>query len=100
MENCLFCKIARKEINSQVVFEDDSIIAFLDIHPVTPGHTLVIPKDHYNWFQEVPEELGGKLFARAQAIARDLKQEKGADFIELSIVGVDVPHTHIHLIPR
>lgn len=100
MPDCIFCKIARKEIPTKIVFEDNSSIAFLDIHPAAPGHTLVIPKEHHAWFQEVPGPIAADWFNTAQKIATDLKDKHKADFVELSIVGKDVPHAHIHLIPR
>jgi histidine triad (HIT) family protein len=100
MENCIFCKIISGEIPAQKTYEDDTSIAFLDIHPKAPGHTLLVPKAHHQWFYEVPKEIANKWFEAAQLIALKLKQDIGADYVQLSIVGKDVPHAHIHLIPR
>ena len=75
-------------------------IAFLDIDPKAPGHTLVIPKTHHQWFIEMPDELSDPLFRTAKHIGQKLKSEYAADYIRLGIVGTDVPHTHIHLIPQ
>lgn len=100
MENCIFCKIANGSIPAQKTYEDERVLAFLDIHPKAPGHTLVIPKKHYQWFEEIPEEDAGPFFKVAKELAATLKKEKGADYVHLSIVGTDVPHAHIHLIPR
>ena len=97
--NCIFCKIATKEIPAQITYEDDACVAFLDIHPRAPGHTLVIPKDHHQWFIELPDELSDKLFRVSKELGKKLKEEYAADYIRLGIVGIDVPHTHIHLIP-
>jgi histidine triad (HIT) family protein len=97
--NCIFCKIAHKEIPSQITFEDESCVAFLDIHPKAPGHTLLIPKDHYQWFIDTPDELSDKLFHNAKKLSQKLKEEYGADYVRLGIVGTDIPHTHIHLLP-
>ena len=72
----------------------------LDIHPKAPGHTLLIPKAHYQWFDELPDDLSDHLFRTAQVLARELKRKDGTDYVHLSIVGKDVPHVHIHLIPR
>lgn len=99
MDNCIFCKIVKGEIPSNKVYEDDEFLAFLDIHPKSPGHTLLIPKAHYPWFIDLPEELSSKLFRNAQNISKELKEKYQADYIRLGIVGTDVPHTHIHLIP-
>jgi len=100
MPDCIFCKIAAHTLPSTVVYEDDSFIAFLDIHPKAKGHTVLIPKAHYQWFQELPDELYGAMFAVAKKLATTLKEEQKADYIHLSIVGKDVPHVHVHLIPR
>jgi histidine triad (HIT) family protein len=97
--NCIFCKIVRKEIPSDIVFEDDETLAFLDIHPKAKGHSLLIPKAHYPWFIDLPENLSNKLFKNARTLSLELKNKYEADYIRLGIVGIDVPHTHIHLIP-
>lgn len=100
MENCIFCKIVSGEIPAEKTYEDDSTIAFLDIHPKAPGHMLLIPKAHYRWFEEMPDELGDQVFRAAKKIAKDMKRKTGADHVQLGIVGKDVPHVHLHLIPR
>lgn len=100
MENCIFCKIARGDIPVQKTFENDLFIAFPDIHPKAPGHTLLIPKAHYQWFQDLPNDLYNELFRTAKTLAKKIKEERKADYIHLSIVGKDVPHAHVHLIPR
>ena len=100
MENCIFCKIIQGEIPTQATYENEFVIAFPDIKPVTPGHTLVIPKEHHQWFYEVPAELAKEWFTAAQFLGLKLKEETRADYVHLSIVGKDVPHAHIHLIPR
>lgn len=99
--NCIFCKIAKDEVPSQRAHHENGfVISFPTNQPVAPGHMLVIPKDHYRWFEEIPDDLTDKLFRTAKNLAQDLKAKYKADYIELSIVGKDVPHTHIHLIPR
>ncbi len=100
MENCIFCKIVSGEIPTHPTYENEFVVAFPDIHPVVPGHTLVIPKKHHQWFYEVPTEEANEWFGAAQAIAVGLKEKTGADYVHLSIVGKDVPHAHIHLMPR
>ncbi len=100
MEDCIFCKIVRKEIPTGFCYENEFVAAFLDINPAAPGHTLVIPKEHYRWFYEVPEEIANEWFKATQNIGESLKEEYAADYVELSIVGKDIQHTHIHLIPR
>lgn len=101
MPDCIFCKIANKEISTEkVVYEDEKTIAFLDVHPQAPGHTLLIPKVHYQWFDELPDEVSDSLFRAAKHIAREMKKDPKIGHVQLSIVGKDVPHVHIHLIPR
>lgn len=100
MENCIFCKIAKGEIPAQKTFEDESFVAFLDVHPKTTGHTLLIPKKHYQWFIDLPDTLYDDLFRTTKTLAKNLKREYAADYIKVSIVGTDVPHTHVHLIPQ
>jgi len=100
MPDCIFCKIVRGEIPTHFTYENEFVVAFLDIKPTVPGHTIVIPKKHHHWFYEVPGEEANEWFGAAQAIAVGLKEKTGADYIHLSIVGKDVPHAHIHLMPR
>jgi histidine triad (HIT) family protein len=100
MENCIFCKIVRGEMPAEKTYEDEKFVAFLDLHPKGPQHTLLIPKEHYEWVWEVPGELYSELFLTAKKIALDLKERTKADYVQLSVVGKDVPHAHLHLIPR
>ncbi len=101
MENCIFCKIAAGDVPSEKVHHEGAeIVSFPNIKPVRPGHTLITPVEHYQWFWELPDELADKLFKVARTLAKELKEKTGADYIHLSIVGRDVPHVHIHLIPE
>ena len=101
MKDCIFCKIIAGEIPSEKAHhEDNSIVSFPDYHPVRPGHTLVVPTAHYQWFWELPDDVANNLFKVARKLAHDLKEEMDADYIQLSIVGKDIPHVHMHLIPR
>jgi histidine triad (HIT) family protein len=98
MDNCIFCKIVRREIPAELVYEDDKFLAFLDIHPQSPGHTLVIPNEHYRWVWDHPE--AGKYFEVAQKIALAQKKAFGIDSVLAKIVGEEVPHAHVWLIPN
>lgn len=100
MDNCIFCKIIKGEINSHKVFEDENCFIFLDINPVTLGHTLLIPKEHYKWMQETPDGILNHCFLQAKNLMNKMKDKLKADYIQLSVVGTDVPHFHIHLIPK
>ncbi len=99
-KDCIFCKIVKGEIPSAGIFEDDVVKAFLDINPVTYGHTLIIPKEHHPIMTDVPDNTLEHSFRIAKHLMKDLKKIYEADFVTLAIVGIDVPHFHIHLIPR
>lgn len=101
MEDCIFCKIAKGEIPSEKIHhENDSVVSFLDINQDVPGHTLVIPVEHYRWFYDLPDELSNKLFRATKQVAKEIKENYNVDFVRLSIVGEDIPHVHIHLTPQ
>jgi histidine triad (HIT) family protein len=100
MDDCIFCKIVRKEIPADIVFEDEKSLAFLDINPVNPGHLLLVPKEHYSYMNETPDELVSHLFTTAKSLMPKLQSAVNADVVVLTVVGTDVPHFHIHLIPR
>lgn len=100
MDECIFCKIIKREIPAEKIYEDDEIIAFLDIKPVNLGHTLVIPKKHYEKMETAPDEIVSAVFINAKKLMKVIKEAMLADFVALSVVGIDVPHFHIHLIPR
>jgi histidine triad (HIT) family protein len=97
---CIFCKIAAGQIPCHKVYEDDKALAFLDINPVTAGHTLVIPRDHYNTIVDTPEDVLTYVFKQAQKLMRVLKEALSVEFVAVSVVGTDVSHFHVHLIPR
>lgn len=98
MDNCIFCKIAGGQIPAYKTYEDDVCIGFLDIHPVSLGHMLLIPKGHYEWFQDTPDEIISHIFLVAKKLIPNIKEKLGADYVKLSVVGKDVPHFHLHLI--
>ena len=78
MTDCIFCKIINKEIPSYIVYEDDVVVAFLDISQVTPGHTLVLPKKHVPNIMEYDEELASEVFKRIPKIAKAIKASNPA----------------------
>ena len=98
MEDCIFCKIARKELPSYSVFEDVNYIAFLDIRPMNPGHTLVVPKKHDRWVWDVPD--AGRYFETVTRIARALQKTMKTEWVAADIAGMGVAHAHVHLVPR
>jgi histidine triad (HIT) family protein len=99
MEGCIFCKIAKGEIDSAKIYEDDKFFAFLDLHPVNPGHTLLIPKEHVDYVFNINEPLYSEIFKTAKKLSKPIQNAVKSKRIGISIEGFGVPHTHIHLIP-
>jgi histidine triad (HIT) family protein len=102
---CVFCRIAAREVPAEVVYEDDRVIAFLDINPLNPGHTLVVPKVHVERLSDLPAELCGPLLGAASRLARAAREALGAAGVNLVVndgraAGQAVPHLHLHLVPR
>ena len=102
---CLFCDIIEGNIPSKKVYEDDDILAILDISQTTKGHTLVMPKKHYDNFLEMPSEEYASLMAKTQQIAKmvvDKLQAKGCNILinTNEVAGQTIMHTHVHIIPR
>jgi histidine triad (HIT) family protein len=96
MTSCIFCNIVRGEVPSMTVYEDKEHLAFLDIRPQSPGHTLVVPKKHARWVWDVPN--AGAYFEVARTIARAM-QKTFCEEVHARIMGEDVPHAHIWLYP-
>lgn len=100
MESCIFCKVVKGEIPSAKVYEDGKILAFLDINPVNHGHVLVIPKEHHPKLEETPDAVVADIFVQSKKLMPAIKRAVNAEYVAVSVVGTDVPHLHIHLIPR
>lgn len=98
MNNCLFCKIVKSELPCYNVYEDKNYLAFLDINPASKGHTLVIPKKHYQWVYEV--ENFGDYWETALKVTKKIQRALKPIFISYFTHGLLVPHAHIHIIPR
>lgn len=100
MNDSIFGKIIRGEIPATKVYEDEKCLAFMDINPVTKGHILLIPKEHYTWMHEAPDELVSYLFIKTKELMQAMISGIPCDFVQIGVVGNEVPHFHIHLIPR
>jgi histidine triad (HIT) family protein len=105
MDNCIFCKIIKGIIPCTKVYEDNNCLAFLDISPVNKGHTLVIPKKHYETILDIPEEALKELIAATKKVAEAI--HKGMDCPGFCVLqsnfkagGQEVPHLHFHIVPR
>ena len=101
--DCLFCKIANKEIPALIVHEDGDTMGFLDINPLAPGHTVIIPKAHVEDISGMKDELAGPIFKAVKNMAMNLKKALAPEGFTIGInqgktAGID--HLHIHIIPR
>lgn len=102
---CVFCKIINHEIPANVIYEDDKVLAILDVNPETEGHTLVFPKQHYENLMDCPKDVFLDLMSAVQDIAIQLMNDKAASGINIlnnnnEDAGQSVPHIHFHIIPR
>ena len=103
--NCVFCAIAEGEIPSFKIYEDDLVLAYLDINPFTTGHTLVIPKVHSTGIADTPDEMLAALVSRVKKIAVHLKNALPCDGFNIlqnngEAAGQTVMHIHFHIVPR
>jgi len=100
---CVFCDVVSGEIQAEVVFEDEVSLAFLDHRPIFPGHTLLVPKKHYETLADLPADLVGPLFLNAQllSVAIEKAMEAQGTFVAMNNkVSQSVPHFHVHVVPR
>ena len=99
MTDSVFTKIIRGEIPSNKIYEDDKTFAFLDINPTQPGHTLVISKKQVEYLWDLPDEDYKAVMATAKKVAKRLREVLGVKRVGVKVVGEDVPHVHVHLVP-
>ena len=99
MEDSIFTKIINGDIPCHKVYEDDTTFAFLDISPIAPGHTLVVPKKQVETLWDLDEDTYRDVMATAKKIAVRMKQQLQVEYVGVQVIGVDVPHAHVHLIP-
>ncbi|MBI4085504.1 MAG: HIT family protein [Candidatus Liptonbacteria bacterium] len=105
MANCVFCKIAKKEIAAEVIYEDNETIAFLDIHPRAQGHAIVVPKTHRENILEAQNEELGPIFSAVKKVVSGISESISPDGFTIGInhgkfAGQEIDHLHIHIIPR
>lgn len=104
-DDCIFCKIVRKQAPSSIIYEDDSVMAFLDIRPLNMGHTLVIPKEHYVDIFDTPQNQISQVHVIAKKLSFAIKKATSADGISIiqqsgKAAGQDIFHLHVHVVPR
>tara|TARA_B110000046_G_C13015903_1_gene408730 strand:+ start:1650 stop:2042 length:393 start_codon:yes stop_codon:yes gene_type:complete len=95
----IFTKIINREIPAHIVAENDQFFAFLDISPLQKGHTLVIPKKEVDYIFDVEDELLGEMMVFSKQVAQKIKKVFPCDRIGITVIGLEVPHAHIHLVP-
>ena len=104
-KNCPFCKMVRHERQAMIVYEDDDILAIMDLYPATPGHVLVLPKQHIENIYSLREDLASRIMVAATKIAKAIKQQlspEGLNLIQSNelAAGQTIPHFHLHVVPR
>ncbi|MBU1178237.1 HIT family protein [Patescibacteria group bacterium] len=105
MSDCIFCKIIKGEIPSSKVYEDDAVLAFLDIHPINYGHTLVIPKEHHETVVDLSDNLLQEVILQVKRIGQAVMAGLRVDGFNIGLnngraAGQEVDHVHFHVIPR
>lgn len=95
----IFTKIINREIPSHIVAEDDRFIAFLDITPLVTGHTLVVPKTEVDYIFDLDDDMLAAMIVFAKKVAHAVKKAVPCKRIGIAVIGLEVPHTHIHLVP-
>lgn len=104
-KQCIFCAIANRQIPAKIIYEDENFVAFLDINPLSPGHTLVITKHHYENVFDMPADVAEKLMKVVKAITANMKEKIGAQGVNLmnasgKAAEQTIPHFHLHIVPR
>lgn len=100
MDDCIFCKIVKGELPSTKVYEDSNFLAFMNIYPATKGHTLIVPKNHIRWMQDADDSVVKDIFVLTKQLMQKIKAELACEYVQVTVLGEQVPHFHIHLIPR
>lgn len=105
MDDCIFCSIVAGDVPSRTVYEDDDVLAFLDVNPLARGHTLVVPKEHHRRIQDLDAALATSVFAALHDLVGPVERAVDADASNVAFnngeaAGQEVPHVHGHVIPR
>ena len=105
MDDCIFCQIVAGDIPGRTVYEDDTVLAFLDANPLSPGHTLVIPKAHHERLNDTPADVAGEVLSTLHELVPAVEAAVDAPastvaFNNGEVAGQEVPHVHGHIVPR
>jgi histidine triad (HIT) family protein len=98
--NCIFCNIVTKQAPASIVYEDEEILGFMDIHPIHTGQCMLIPKQHIDHFTDVSEEVAGKMMQIAQRIGKNILRELKPERIGYVVHGYGVAHAHLVIVPQ
>lgn len=98
--DCIFCKIIKGEAESSKIYEDDEILAFMDVFPVREGQVLVIPKQHIDHFSDLPDDLAVKIFIKAHQISKNIRLKLNPERMGLLVHGYGVAHAHMIILPQ
>ena len=96
---CLFCRISQREVAAHIVYEDERLLAFLDRGPIRPGHTQIMPREHFPYFDDAPAELLVAIVTVGQQLARAMKQTLQVPRVAFLFTGGDIAHVHAHAVP-
>lgn len=99
MQETIFTKIIKGEIPSFKVYEDDKTYAFLDINPIQPGHTLVVPKNPKEFLWDLESEDYQAVMATVQKVGQQIRKQLNPKYVGIEVLGMDVPHAHVHVFP-
>jgi len=97
--NCPFCKIVAGKLSTFKLWEDKNFLAFLDHKPISPGHTLIIPKQHYPYLFDLPDKRYGEIMSVSKKLAAPIRSAMGSKRIGVLVEGFGVDHSHVHLVP-
>jgi histidine triad (HIT) family protein len=96
---CLFCRISQREVAAHIVYEDDRLLAFLDRGPIRPGHTQIVPREHFPYFDDAPAEVLAAIVTVGQKLARAMKRTLHVPRVAFLFTGGDIAHVHAHAVP-
>ena len=96
---CLFCRIATRQVHSHVIHEDERLLAFLNLGPIRTGHVQIVPREHFDYFDGAPPEIVCAIVLLGQRIARALKKLYGVPRVAFLFTGGDIAHVHAHVVP-
>jgi histidine triad (HIT) family protein len=99
MNECVFCRIARGEIQSELFYQDPEVIGLMDICPIRPGHAQLIPREHYDYFEDLPDAIACRIIRLGQRLSRILKALYGVPRVAFLFSGGDHAHAHAHVVP-